>query len=363
MASGAHVPRQRRSDRSRRAKKSRQAYRRAQPRTPAVSAIDHAVRIIYWVCCLAGAADLLDELRGEGIASAIRRHDTATLFDWLSAALSYQGISDQVAANYMAEHGQAEWHDINRKMAASPSCPKLMTYWQFHGCGYHKISRTCAEPDHIENCPVPSHDLRNGRLNQTAYSLYLFSRDLADSDLVGWIDRQLRQANQPDDAHRPARLRAALIEPLREIYGVSDKVLTMTLSCILLTAPKGYDLWREVGGGMIAIDTLVHNLLHRTGILSRFGVEHGYGAACYQPGKCADVIYRVAQQIDARAFNPAFPAIFPRFVQHAIWRFCAQNGLGVCNGNRIDDRKSCGNIYCQIRPLCDRISLNNISIV
>jgi hypothetical protein len=244
-----------------------------------VSAIDHAVRIIYWVCCLGGAADLLDELQGEGIASAIRRRDTATLFDWLSAALSYQGISDQVAANYMAEHGQAEWHDINRKMAAPPSCPKLRTYWQFHGCGYHKISRTCAEPDHIENCPVPSHDLRNGRLNQTAYSLYLFSRDLADSDLVG----------------------------------------------------------------MIAIDTLVHNLLHRTGILSRFGVEHGYGAACYQPGKCADVIYRVAQQIDARAFNPAFPAIFPRFVQHAIWRFCAQNGLGVCNGNRIDDRKSCGN--------------------
>ena len=33
------------------------------------------------------------------------------------------------------------------------------------------------------------------------------------------------------------RLRAALIEPLREVYGVSDKVLTMTLSCILLDGP------------------------------------------------------------------------------------------------------------------------------
>jgi hypothetical protein len=322
-------------------------------------ALNHAVRIIYHVCCLAGAADLLDELQGEGIAAAIRRRDTGALFDWLTAALSYQGISDRVAADYMAQHGQAEWHDIEAKVGAGPSCPKLKTYWHFHDCRYDKISRTCAEPDHIESCPLPSHDLRNGRLNQAAYSLYLFVRDLAQGDLVGWIDRQLLQANQPDDADRPVRLRACLVEPLREIYGVSDKVLTMTLSCMLLTAPKGYDLWREVGGSMIAVDTLVHNFLHRTGILSRFGAQHGYGAACYRPGKCADIISRVARQIDARAFNPTFPAAFPRFVQHAIWRFCAQNGLGVCNGNRIDDRQSCGNIYCQVRSNCDRIALYN----
>ena len=48
---------------------------------------------------------------------------------------------------------------------------------------------------------------------------------------------------------------------------MSDKVLTMTLSCILLAAPRGYETWREVGATMIAIDTLVHNFLHRTGIL------------------------------------------------------------------------------------------------
>jgi hypothetical protein len=165
---------------------------------------------------------------------------------------------------------------------------------------------------------VPSHDLRNGRLNQTAYSLYLFIRDIADGDLVGWIDRQLAEADRPDDADRPARLRAALIEPLREVYGVSDKVLTMTLSCILLAAPRGFETWREVGASMIAIDTLVHNFLVRTGILDRFGAEHPYGAACYQPGRCADIIALAAEQIDAAGFNPAFPAVFPRFVQHAI---------------------------------------------
>ena len=49
-------------------------------------------------------------------------------------------------------------------------CPKLKTYWHFHGCRYAKLRRTCAEPDHIARCPLPTHDLRNGHLNQLAYS-------------------------------------------------------------------------------------------------------------------------------------------------------------------------------------------------
>ena len=325
-------------------------------------ALKHAVRVVHGVCCLAGSANLIDDIRAdlqaEGVPTAIRRHDTAKLFDWLMAALSYQGISDRVAYNYMERHGRPRWRDIKTKLGDGPTCPKLQSYWHYYDCRYDKISRTCAEPDHIGHCPVPSHDLRNGRLNQSAYSLYLFVRDIADGDLVGWIDRQLWQADRPHDADRPARLREALIGPLREVYGVSDKVLTMTLSCILLAAPRGYKTWIAVGASMIAIDTLVHNFLHRTGILQRFEGEHPYGAACYRPGNCADIIARIAQQIDAHAFNPAFPTVFPRFVQHAVWRYCAQTGLDVCNGNRIDDRQSCDNIYCQIRSRCDRTALN-----
>ena len=107
---------------------------------PNTSAIDHAVRVVHGVCCLAGAASLIDDiradLRAEGISSAIRRHDTATLFDWIVAALSFQGISDQVAADYMERHGRAQWADIEAKVAASPTCPKLASYWHFHGCRY-----------------------------------------------------------------------------------------------------------------------------------------------------------------------------------------------------------------------------------
>ena len=336
---------------------SRGIHKRRQPKN---KPLKHAVKIIYYICCLAGAAELLDELRAEGISAIIRRRDTAALYDWLAAALSYQGISDQVAADYMERHGRPQWHDIKAKVAADASCPKLKTYWHFHDCRFEKVNRTCTEPDHIDRCPLPSHDLRNGRLNQTAYSLYLFIRDIAANDLIGWIDQQLRNADRSCDNDRHARLRAALLNPLREIYGVSNKVLTMTLSCVLLSAPQGFDLWREVGATMIAVDTLVHNFLHRSGILRRFKAEHPYGAACYGPGNCADIINGVARRIDARSFNPRFPIVFPRFVQHAIWRYCARNGLGICNGNRIDDRKSCGNIYCQIHGQCDRIAMYSL---
>src|ERR1700730_2130816 len=101
--------------------------RRSNPNRRKTSAIDHAVRVVHSVCCLAGSASLIDDiradLRGEGIPSAIRRHDTATLFDWLVAALSYQGISDQVAAEYMERHGRAQWHDIGPRLPPVPPAP------------------------------------------------------------------------------------------------------------------------------------------------------------------------------------------------------------------------------------------------
>ena len=73
----------------------------------------------------------------------------------------------------------------------------------------------------------------------------MFVRDIADGDLVGWIDRQFQGADDPTSPNRLARLREALIGPLREVYGVSDKVLTTTLSCILLAAPKRLHLLRD----------------------------------------------------------------------------------------------------------------------
>ena len=70
---------------------------------------------------------------------------------------------------------------------------------------------------------------------------------------------------------------------------------------------------------MVAVDTLVHNWLHRTGSLRRLDAEHAYGPACYRSGGCASIIEETARRIDARQFCPDGPAFFPRLLQKAIW--------------------------------------------
>jgi hypothetical protein len=67
---------------------------------------------------------LLDEFRDQGLCRAIERHDTAALFDRLIHDFSFQGISDEIAENYMRRHGQATWHSIRKNLARRPSCLK-----------------------------------------------------------------------------------------------------------------------------------------------------------------------------------------------------------------------------------------------
>lgn len=322
--------------------------------------------MIRTVCAVAGSMSFLDEIDDEvrhaGLDRAVARADTMPIFDWLVTTFSFQGISDSVARGYIHKHGTASWSTIAASEQNAPSCPKLRSYWHFEGCRYDKTSFTCAEPDHIDACPLPKPPLRNGRLNQTAHSLYMFVRDLADGNLVGWIDHQLESARGSTTAELEAARQEALIGPLRNVYGVSDKILMMTLSTLLIGAREHRPLWFESGKTMIAVDTLVHNHLHRTGILQESGRPHTYGAGCYGPGGCAEIIRTVARRIDARSLNPVFPKSFARFVQNAIWRFCSGDCLNLCNGNRIDDRHACQIGYCHLHQRCDRIPLKKAKI-
>jgi hypothetical protein len=152
---------------------------------------------------------------------------------------------------------------------------------------------------------------------------------------------------------------AALLEPLSHIHGIGDKVWSMALADLLLGSDPGRERWVATGAAMVVIDSLMHNHLHRTGVLRRFGAEHPYGARCYAPGGCADIIRGLARRIDAGVFNPVFPACFPRFVQFAVWRLCSASELNVCNGNQIDDRGRCQNAICPVFPDCDRVSLHD----
>jgi hypothetical protein len=128
--------------------------------TATASALDHATRLILRVCEVAGPASFLDNarrsLKAEGIAAAVRNHDTAALFDWLVEALSYQGIADQVAQDFMERHGNATWAMIASDLRRQPSCPKLRSCWHFYDCRYNKSRYSCADPAHLPHCPCPS---------------------------------------------------------------------------------------------------------------------------------------------------------------------------------------------------------------
>lgn len=287
----------------------------------------------------------------------MRMHDTDTLFNWMMDSLSYQGIADSVARNYIVTHGRLTARAVSRGMERS-DCEKLAAFETFTGCGYRKGLNTCSRPADFAACSLPRHDLRNGRLNQTAYSLHLFLRDSAQGDLVGWLDQQLEGADRRPAHLRGRRLAAAIVEPMRRIHGVSDKVLTMTLSWLLLAADPGRERWRCAGAAMVAIDTLVHNWLWRTGILHGLRSAHAYGTNCYRSGGCAEIILSLSRRVDCSRFNPELPRYFPRYVQHALWRFCAQSELGVCNGNKIDDRKRCKRRDCDVYASCQRIALH-----
>ncbi|UGY16783.1 hypothetical protein HAP48_0004380 [Bradyrhizobium septentrionale] len=321
-------------------------------------ALDRAALLVDTVCRLAGAENLISA-ESNRLRQAILNYDTPQLFKYLLEAFSLQGISDHAARSYMDHHGSPAWHDLQQATARPPACSKLRSYWSFHGCGYRKDSRTCAQPWIAPHCSLPRHDLRNGRLNQTTYSLFLFIRDVADGNLVEWVDQTLDQASLSSTAkHRASRMRSALIDPLRNVFGVSDKLLNMALADILMAAPSTKPTWIEVGSGMIAIDTLVHNFLLRTGIQRGLGAKHGFGPACYAEGGCAEIIRLIASRIDARQFNPDYPRVFPRFVQHAIWRYSAQLELNICNGNNIDDCFRCSNKGCPLFHRCDRVALH-----
>ena len=295
------------------------------------SAVDHAVNLIERTCQLAGkpsfVSDLRQDFRDSGVLKAVEQHDTAAIFDWLMDIVSYQGIANSIVERILQEHGNARYCEIEAALARHPSCPKLTGHWLFNGCGYQKSSQSCTEPLHFAACPLPDHALRNGSLNQTAYSLFLFMRDGADGDFVAWIDRQLAAAARLSDADQLGAMRQALVEPMRSVHGISHKVIVMALSALLIGAGGRRRQWMALGASFVVVDTLVHNFLHRTGILQRFAAEHPYGLGCYRPGNCADILQIVASRIDAARFNPRFPAVFPRYVQHAVWRYCANDGL------------------------------------
>lgn len=306
--------------------------------------------------------DFLDDVCGRldeaGVIAAVAGRDSAVIYDWIVALLALQGISNRAAEVFAERRGNPTWDDLSRRMAANARCPRLRSRWNFEDCGFRRSTATCSTPHHLLTCPVTEILARKGVLAEAAVGLWLFIRDIAGGDLVSWIDARLVDADLGrDHPGRAVVMRDAVLQSLLGIPGTGPKVWSMILAELLLGADRRRERWVVTGASFVAIDSLVHAYLHRTGILDRLGAAHAYGAACTAPRGCIDVIAGLAARVDAREFNTAFPRVFPRWVQFAIWNWCAAGGLDLCNGNHIDDAQGCHQRFCPAFGNCARLPI------
>lgn len=327
-----------------------------------VRSIDEAVDLVTTICLLPANADL--EARATLAADAgvlramVASRDTAALFGWLMDSFSYQGISDRIVAAYIGRHGNATQSQIGRALDDwGCDCPKLQGHSDYTSCGFRKSAFTCANPEKVRGCPVPALPLRKGDLNQLAFSLFFFVRDRCENDIVGYIDRLFQGVEATMEPDPVAARREILVAAFSEVHAVSAKLINMTFAGLLISGDPMRPDWVDVGRSMVAIDSLVHNFLVRTGILSAVGTTHAYGPACYRPGGCASVIYGLTDRIGASKRWRNRPAPFPRLVQLALWSFCAEAQMDVCNGRWIDDLHPCRRTSCPVGSQCSRAPL------
>ena len=314
-----------------------------------------SVRLLHEICRIAHPTQ---DFTGSGglfstpnLRRALRQRNNPAIYDWLMGVLSYQGVADKAVETIIARNGNATWAAVENSLEKGTGCSKLRSFWTFESCGFSKTHRRCNCPSQLAGCPLPWLPLRNGSLNQLAYSLYLFFRDVAGGDFLDWLS--LRVSASSDGSYPD--IERELIAPLRAVHGISDKVISMALSDLLLASPNPD--WRRLGAEFIVVDRLIHNFMHRSGILKRHDCEHAYGPGCYSENGCAKLLLSLSRGIDMRRYHHAFPQPFPRFVQTAIWRYCAASGENICNGNQIDDSRRCRNEDCNLQSFCERIAL------
>ena len=299
-----------------------------------------------------------ERLAEAGVIAAVASRDTPVIFDWIVRLLARQGISNHAAEVFLERNGSPTFLDIADHMSKDARCSRLRCHWSFEGCGYRHSTGFCSTPHHQLGCPVTVIPARKGALAEAAIGLWLFVRDVCGGDFVSWIDDRLVAADPGLDApERGLMMRAALLEPLTNVVGTGPKVWSMILAELLLGGDAARERWVTTGASFVAVDSLVHAYLHRTGILERLDAAHRYGSACFAPGGCTEVIAALADRIDAREFDPGAPAVFPRWVQSAIWSFCAADGWSVCNGTKIDDAVGCEQRFCPAFRHCSRLPL------
>lgn len=283
-----------------------------------------------------------------------RQKNTSGLFDYVIPSFGYQGISDRIAYEYFEKHGRPTWAMIEGFLKTSRSaCPKLGSVDTYRDCRYRKAAGTCGKQQHLRYCPVRKIPHRNGLLSVQAFSLYYFLRDTCGGDFGGWIDQHVIHAKTSSKTEDWVPFaRSILVEGLSTVDGVASKLANMVLTDLLIGGrPNDWD-WFSLGTTMITVDTLVHKMFDRTGVLAAFDTAHNYGPGCYGPKGCEAILRRVANILGERSAIPDVEAN-AMSVQKAIWRFCAADELNLCNAASVGSETSCRNAdQCAASQFC-----------
>ena len=121
----------------------------------------------------------------------------------MSGAISYQGTSDHVAATYIERHGTISAWELRCRLNRRQLCPKLKDYWHYKNAATRRPGGLATSRRNIPATPCSATTCAMA-VSTRPYSLFLFVRDVSGGDLVGWIDRQLKLADQPKSTMSPS---------------------------------------------------------------------------------------------------------------------------------------------------------------
>lgn len=287
--------------------------------------------------------ELLEECDAEYHKPAIRDAldgKNARLFKTLIGAFKYVGGSDYVNQKIWQEMNPKPTYYRLKREIKTAKCSKLATFDQFNNCGYKK-NTSCNEPQFFKRCQLPKYNMRNGKLNQMVFSVYLFLRDSCEGDFIGFVKGRIGSPQQIAGIEEKELSKTAenLVIELDRIFNVGLKLSNMVMSGLFYSRVGRWN-YRRLHPHMVAVDTLVHAFLERTGTLKRFKKDHSYGEKrCHSKGGCIEVINEIARRIDCKRFNDEYPSYYPRMVQACIWKFCTDNCNKIkCKINKLDDK-------------------------
>ncbi len=114
-------------------------------------------------------------------------HKSIKLYQYFLESFLLSGGGDQSNQNYYNNQKYKPTFNRVKRALQAAQCPKLTSFEAFKGCGYRKTTNNCTEPAFRGSCPLPRFDMKRGALNQMAFSLYFFRRDVCRRDFYTFV--------------------------------------------------------------------------------------------------------------------------------------------------------------------------------